>query len=151
MKEKILNFLQCAFPFLSVLIMWRLSGWFWNPGGILALIPIFFCTFVKQISGFGLFSIVFCFLIDYKFNTLCFWTALFCLFYAVNGFQNIIDLKRMDKNARDAFMVFVGIGIFILMINSFTFLNMLRCVWTFCWILLLYFPITELIKKVHDD
>lgn len=41
MKKKIINFLCAAFPFIAVLVLWRLAVPFWNPAGILAMIPIF--------------------------------------------------------------------------------------------------------------
>jgi hypothetical protein len=43
MNTKIVHFLRGAMPWLAVIILWRLSNWFWNPAGVLALIPIFYC------------------------------------------------------------------------------------------------------------
>ncbi len=147
MKDKILNFLRISTPWLSVLILWRLSASFWNPAGILALIPIFYCSFVRPTSWFVPFAIIFCFLIDYKFETLVFWTSLYCLFYAINGFQTFLDLTKTDKNAIHVFILFLFIGLFGLLIPNFTLSGILKTIWLFIWTTILYIPITELIKR----
>ncbi len=148
MKNKLINFLQILTPWLSVLILWRLSLSFWNPAGILALIPIFYCSFVRPTCWFAPFAVIFCFLIDYKFETLVFWTSLYCLFYAVNGFQTFFDLTKIDKNAWHIFMIFIFIGFILLLLSSFTFYNLLQTIWLLIWLGLLYIPITNLIKRV---
>lgn len=139
------------FPFLLTIALWRLSTPFWNPGGILALIPIFYCVFVRHMPWFGIFGAIMCFLIDYKFNTTGFWLAIYCLFYAVNGFQTIIDLARMDRDAINAFMVFIGVGIIITIFTGFGFINVLRGIWIFVFMSLIYMPTALLIKRVRHD
>lgn len=151
MKQNLINFFKNAFPFIAVIILWRLSVAFWNPAGILAIIPIFYSSFVKPVPWFAPFAVVFCFLIDYRFDSLVFWTVMYCLFYAINGFQNIIDLSRVDKNAINIFMIFFGISTFMLCIMNFNFSNIIRAIWLFAWVSTLYIPITALIKKVCDD
>ncbi len=151
MKSKIIHFLKLAFPYISVIILWRLSVVFWNPAGILAIIPIFYCSFVKPIPWFAPFAIIFCFLIDYKFDSLFYWTAAYCIFYAINGFQSFIDLSRLDKNALQIFMVFFGISTLILSFMNFNFSIFIKSVWLFAWVSTLYIPITALIQKVCDD
>ena len=111
MTTKLINFLRISFPFLLTVALWRLSGNFWNPAGILAIIPIFFCSFVRPVNWFGLFSVFMCFVIDYKFETVCFWLAMYCLFYAINSFQNIIDITRIEANGFIAFFVFLTINV----------------------------------------
>lgn len=151
MKPNLINFLKNAFPFIAVIILWRLSVAFWNPAGILAIIPIFYSSFVKPVPWFAPFAVTFCFLIDYRFDSLVFWTVMYCLFYAINGFQNIIDLSRVDKNAINIFMIFFGISTLILSFMNFNFSNIIRAIWLFAWVSTLYIPITALIKKVCDD
>ena len=151
MKKNIVNFLRAAFPFITVIILWRLSVPFWNPAGILAIIPIFYCSFVRPVPWFAPFAALFCFLIDYRFDTLAYWTAAYCLFYAINGFQSFIDLTRTDKNALNIFMVFFGVATLILTLTGFSVLNMMRAIWLFAWVSTLYIPITALIKRVCDD
>lgn len=151
MKNDIIKSLRIMFPFLLTIALWRLSTPFWNPGGILALIPIFYCVFVRHMPWFGIFGAIMCFLIDYKFNTTGFWLAIYCLFYAVNGFQTIIDLARMDRDAINAFMVFIGVGIIITIFTGFGFINVLRGIWIFVFMSLIYMPTALLIKRVRHD
>ena len=129
-------------PFLMTLFLWRLSVYFWNPAGILCLIPIFYYTFVRPIDWFAIFGLIFCFLIDYRCNLPLFWTSIFCLFYAINGFQNYIDMQHTDNNALYMFMLFIGIGIFLLIFYGFSWTNLINNLWLFIWLSILYIPIT---------
>lgn len=151
MKEKFIKFLQNSVPFLLPIALWRLSVPFWNPAGILAIIPVFFCSFVKPINWFPLFSVFVCFIIDYKFETVCFWLAMYCLFYALNNFQNIIDITRMEINSLFAFMVFFGTSVLIQVFTNFTFLTLVYGIWMILWVSVLYIPITNLIIRVQND
>lgn len=151
MKEKIIEFLRAAFPFLLTIGLWRLSDPFWNPAGVLAIIPIFVCSFVRPVNWFPIFSILMCLVIDYKFETVCYWIAMYCLFFAINGFQSFIDLTRMDKYAILIFMIFCGVMLLIQLIVNFTFANCVRAVWIFSWCSALYLPITMLIQRVRND
>lgn len=149
MKKKIIDFLRILFPFLLTIGLWRLSAPFWNPAGILAIIPMFFCVFIRPTNWFLLFSVIMCVAIDYKFETVCFWMALFCLFYAINCFQNFIDVSRMDFDGIWAFLSFFGLAVFIQVLSDLTFINLLRGAWLVLWAGMLYIPITSLIKKVQ--
>ncbi len=149
MNTKIVHFLRGATPWLAVIILWRLSNWFWNPAGVLALIPIFYCSFVKPVPYFTPFAVLFCFLIDYKFETLVFWTMFYCLFYAINGFQTFFDLTKLDKNAIHIFMLFFCSGMLIVLLSHFGFINLLETLWIIIWAGGLYLPITQIIKKVY--
>ena len=136
--------LKKSLPFLVTLFLWRLSFYFWNPAGILALIPIFYLTFVRPIPLFALYGLLFCFLIDYRCDLPLFWTSIFCLFYAINGFQNYIDIVNMDNHAIRAFSVFVGFGILLLIFSSFNWSNFINNIWLFFWLNVLYIPITSI-------
>lgn len=149
MKEKLIYLFRVAFPFLLTIGMWRLSGPFWNPAGILAIIPIFFCSFVRPVNWFLLFSVLMCVCIDYNFETVCFWMAMYCLFYSINGFQNFVDITRMDADGIFAFMIFIGVAVLIQVFANFTWINILRSLWMFSWVCTLYIPTVTLIKKVQ--
>ena len=151
MKENIIHFLRVAFPFLLTIGLWRLSGPFWNPAGVLAIIPIFIYSFVRPVNWFLLFSVFMCVCLDYSFETVCFWLALYCLFYSVNEFQNYIDITRMDNYGLFAFMVFFGIAIFIQLIANFSVVNILRGLWMFSWGCALYIPIAKITQRVAND
>ena len=133
MKNNIINFLRIYGPFLLTIVLWRLSAPFWNPAGILAIIPIFICSFVKPVNWFPLFSVLMCICIDYKFETVCFWLAMYCLFFAINSFQNWIDITRMDKYGIAAFMAFFGLCVLIQVFTNFTFINIVRAFWIILW------------------
>ncbi len=151
MKYKIIHFLRVLAPWLAVLVLWRLSNPLWNPAGILAIIPIFYCSFVKPVPWFVPYAILFCFLIDYKFETLAFWTALYCLFYAINGFQTFTDITKTDKNSIHIFVIFISIGMIVLLFMNFSFINIIRAIWIILWVCALYIPISEIIKRVQND
>lgn len=141
---KIIPFLKSSWPFVITLVLWRLSVYFWNPAGILALIPIFYYTFVKHVNGFVLFALFFCFLIDYRCNLPLLWTCIYCIFYAANGLQNYTNIKNMDNNALYAFAVFIGIGILLMIFSGLTWMNFVNNIWLFVWINVLYIPITSI-------
>lgn len=151
MKENIIHFLRVAFPFLLTIGLWRLSGPFWNPAGVLAIVPIFICSFARPTDWFPIFSVIMCVCIDYKFETVCFWMAMYCLFAAINGFQNYVDITRMDNYGLVAFMVFFGLAILIQIFTNFTFWNMLDGVWLFVWACAIYIPTAKIIKRVQYD
>lgn len=150
-KENIIAFLKSVLPFLLTIGLWRLSGPVWNQAGFLAIIPIFFFSFVHPVNWFVPFGALACFIIDYKFETVCFWLALYCLFYAINGFQNIIDISRADKNGLPVFMVFIGVGLALLLFRHFGFWNFIDAVWMFIWTSILYYPVTQLTKRALND
>ncbi len=142
--NRFLFFLKKSWPFLITLILWRLSVSFWNPAGILALIPIFYYSFVRPINWFALFGLMFCFLIDYRCGLPLFWTTMFCIFYAINGFQSYIEIQNVEKNALYIFMLFIGGGCFILTFSNLTWNNLVNNIWLFVWMAVLYVPITSL-------
>lgn len=151
MIKNIISFLYKSSPFLAVIILWRLQLHFWNPGGILAIIPIFYYSFVRPIPWFTPFAILFCFLIDYSFDTKLFWTTMYFIAYAINGFQYFLDIQRADRNAIVPFMIFFGSSLFILMIINISWVMIFRCIWMFMWVSLLYIPFTNVMKKVLGD
>jgi len=113
------------------------------------LIPVFYYTFVRPIPWFALFGFIFCFLIDYRCNLLLLWTFLFCLFYAINGFQKYFDVSRMDNDAIHIFMLYIGIGLLVLTMGGFTFMNLVNNLWLFSWLAILYTPINAVNKWIE--
>lgn len=151
MMQNVRNFLRAAFPFLLTVALWRLTLAIWNPAGILALIPIFFCTFVRPVPWFAPCGLLFCFLIDYNLGTPYIWTALWCVFYALNGFQTAFDLTRMEFDALYAFLVFLSTGVLVLLILNFAWGAFARALFALLWSGALYIPICTLIKRIGDD
>ncbi len=151
MKGNIISFLRTATPFLAVLFLWRLSTPFWNPAGMLALIPIFYCTFIHRVPWFAPYAAIFCFLIDYKSDMLLYWTSIYCLCYAVYGFQSIIDFGNMPDRGWRPFLVFWGVALLICTLAHFGFANLLKMLWLFVWGAALYVPAALLIERTQDD
>lgn len=151
MKRNVIHFLRKAFPYLIAIGLWRLSDNFWNPAGVLALIPIFYCSFVKRTAWFALYSVILCILIDYQFSTVLYWTAMYCIFYAAIGFQTYIDLPRADNRAWQVFMICWWLCIIILVFTHFDISNVLRGLWLGAWGSLLYGPLTRMIEVVNND
>lgn len=149
--KKFIEILRAAFPFLAVLLLWRLSIPMWNPAGMLALIPIFYYSFVRTTNWFTPFAALFCFLIDYKSDTVLFWTCIYCLFYAVNGFQNFIDLTRQRDDGWMIFMGYIGVPALILAIAGFSWTGLWRAIWLFCWLSILYIPFVALARRIDND
>lgn len=147
---KIVLILKQIMPFLLTLFLWRLSVYFWNPAGILCLIPVFYYTFVRPIKNFAVFGLLFCFLVDYRSDLALFWTCLYCLCYAINGFQNYIDFQNTNNNAIYMFMAFIGIGFFLLTIYGFSWINLVNNLWLFLWLNVLYTPITALDRWIKS-
>jgi hypothetical protein len=141
---KVIQIFKQLLPFIMTLFLWRLSIYFWNPAGILALIPIFYYTFVRPIHGFAFFAFLFCFLIDYRCELPLFWTCLYCLLYAITGFQNYLDIQHADNNALYVFMSFIGIGFLLLIFSGLTWANLINNLWLFVWLSVLYTPITSI-------
>ncbi len=139
-----MKYLKKIFPFLITIILWRLAVPFWNPAGILAIVPIFYYSFIRPINWFAPFAFLFCFLIDYSADTLLFWTFLWCILYAINGFQNYIDLTRQKYDALPIFMGFFGGAVFILCLMDFSFSALVRAIWLTLWAGLVYFTLTKI-------
>ncbi|MCQ2574494.1 MAG: hypothetical protein MJ156_00095 [Alphaproteobacteria bacterium] len=146
---QICNTLKTLAPFLITLLLWRLSTPFWNPAGILALAPIFYYTFVKPIYWFSVFGVIICFLIDYLSGIPLFWTSLFCLTYALNGFQTIININHAEKNALFIFMTFIGIGIFLLTLFHINGILLLNNIWLFLLLSITYILVSIFSNRVR--
>lgn len=151
MKQQIIKSLQTLFPFLIAVALWRLSVPWINPGGILAIIPIFYCSFIRPVPYFTAFAILLCFLIDYKFNTLLMWTIFYCMFYVVMNMQTFIDLTHTNRDGIFAFMGFVGTVILLLVVSHLSFTNLFSGMTMFSILSIMYIPIITTIQVVQDD
>ena len=151
MKQTIIKYLQIIFPFLITIALWRLSVQWINPAGILAIIPIFYCSFIRPVHYFTLFAILMCFLVDYKFDTVLFWTTIYCLYYGIMNFQTILDLTHTKIHGLYAFMAFFGIACIALVIWDLNLLSFLGGILMYLITCALYIPTTILIKAVDND
>ncbi len=76
---------------------------------------------------------------------------MWCILYAIIGFQTYIDLPRADARAVHMFMLFWWVCIIVLVFSHFDMSNILRGLWLGAWGSLLYMPITRLIEVVGND
>ena len=152
MNTRLIDFLRAAFPFLISLFLWRGAIAYLNPGGMLVLVPIFYYTFIRPVPWFAPFAVLMCFLLDYNNSTVLYWTAVWCLCYAANGFQTVLDLTQANNSGWAVFSVFLATTVFVLSFTHLTsFTNIARMIWTIAWICAMYMPITMLIKRVEND
>ena len=150
MTSSLISLLRKMLPFIVTIVLWRAGTTFWNPAGILAIIPIFYCSFVRPTDWFAPFAIFMCFVIDYSADTRLYWTALYLLVYAISRIQTYIDLTNLDQDSHKAFMLFFGVATGILVFLHPTGMNILRGLWLFAWASTLYVPITEILKRVRE-
>lgn len=149
---RLIKFLRGAAPFAITLFLWRLGAAWLNPGGMLALIPIFFCTFIRPVPWFAPFGAAMCFLVDYNCNTILYWTSVFCACYAANGIQSVVDLTQARARGAVSFAVLFGLSVIILgagHVNSIT--GALTGLWTIAWVCAMYIPITAIIERTRHD
>ena len=151
MKQNIIKFLQVSFPFFLTLALWRLSAPWINPAGILAIVPIFYCSFIRPVPYFAPFAILLCFLLDYKFNTVLLWTIFYCMFYVIMNLQTFIDLTHTNRDGIYPFMGFVGTAILFMVIPHLSLTNILSGILIFSILTIMYIPIITTIRAVQDD
>ncbi len=151
MKELVIKYLRLLFPFIITIALWRISVPWINPAGILAIIPIFYCSFIRPVSYFTPFAILICFLIDYKFNTVLMWTTCYCAFYAVMNIQTFIDLTHTNKSGVYAFMGFVGAVIFLMTATNLSLMNLLSGAIMFAVLTIMYIPVITTVQVVQND
>ena len=151
MKQNIVKILREIFPFVLTIALWRLSFPWLNPAGILAIIPIFYCSFIRPIRYWTFFAIIMCFLIDYKFNTLFIWTFFYCAYYSIMNIQTMLDLTHTKENGLYAFALFLGIAALFITILHINFGNLLAAIIMFLITCAFYIPIIRLIWVVQND
>lgn len=151
MKQNIIKYLQIAFPFLLTIALWRLSCPWVNPAGVLCIIPIFYCSFIRPVRYFSLFALLMCFLLDYKFGGNFMWTIYYCLCYMIMNLQTAIDLTHTKKSGVYAFMTFFCIIILFMFLQHINFVNLLYAIVVFAITSVLYIPLVVTIRAVQND
>ena len=151
MKQKIIKYLQIAFPFLLTIALWRLSCPWVNPAGVLCIIPIFYCSFIRPVRYFSPFALLMCFLLDYKFGGNFMWTIYYCLCYMILNLQTAIDLTHTKKSGVYAFMIFFGIIILFMFLQHINLVNLFYAVVVFAITSILYIPMVVTIRAVQND
>jgi hypothetical protein len=145
--------LNILLPFIATLFLWRLSSPVFNPNGILALVPIFYYSIVNPRGSFLPMALLGCFLLDRNFDTMLFWTALFCLIYAGLALQNFINPTAQKLRGIYLFMIMIGIGAMIQGLwAAFGTMSMIP-IWTAIWMFAIsnigYIILTYLFEKAE--
>ena len=151
MIQEFIKYLRILFPFLLTIALWRLSCPWINPAGILAIIPIYYCSFIRPVDYFTGFAILMCFLIDYKFDTVLFWTSVYCVYYVIIHIQTFIDLTHTNKYGVYAFMLFFGIAVSLITVWNLTWLNLMLGILMFALVTAVYIPTILTINTVRKD
>ena len=151
MKQKIIRFLQVSFPFIISIALWRMSCPWLNSGGILSVIPIFYCSFIRPVPYFAPFALLMCFLLDYKCGTGFTWTIYYCAVYAIATLQTFVDVTHTKKSGVYAFMIFFGIVVLFMFLQHIGFINLLHLVIMFAITSVLYIPTIVTIQAVQND
>ncbi|MBO7508951.1 MAG: hypothetical protein J6T57_01595 [Alphaproteobacteria bacterium] len=151
MRQNIVKYLRILFPFLITVALWRLSYPWINPAGILAIVPIFYCSFIRPVDYFTPFAILMCVMLDYKFDTVLFWTSVYCAYYVIMNIQPLLDLTHTKKHGVYAFMVFFGIAVLSLTIWNIGWMNLLYGIIMFLLTSIMYIPLVITINMVMRD
>ena len=152
MNTRLIDFLRAVFPFLITLFLWRGAMAYFNAGGLLCLIPIFYYTFIRPVPWFAPFAVLMCFLLDYNNSTVLYWTAVWCFCYAAYGFQTVLDLTQDNNSGWAPFAVFFTVSVIVLSFAHLTSVyNIARMIWTILWVSAMYMPIVTVIKRVEHD
>ncbi|MCL2017574.1 MAG: hypothetical protein FWG80_02270 [Alphaproteobacteria bacterium] len=125
--------LNIIFPFAITILLWRMSAPVWNPCGILVMVPVFYYSFVRPRSEFLPMAIIGSLILDYNFDTMLFWTILFCAAYAAHYFQTALRGAVQRAGGFWAFSAFMCFGLFSLGISA----GSLQSIGTAAWTLML--------------
>ena len=117
--KRIYRFLDAIFPFAITLVLWRLSFPIINPCGVLAIVPIFYYSFISDRREFLPMAVLGCFLIDYGFGTMLLWTTAFCAAYAANHLQTAFRFAVTARHGLYSFAGFTALCLLILGAWSF--------------------------------
>jgi len=139
--KKLLNIL---FPFAATILLWRMVVPVLNPAGILAIVPIMYYSFIRTRPEFLPMAILGCFLLDYNFGTMFFWTSLFCIAYAINYLQTATRPIIEIADGQLVFACFIGLSLFMLGIWVFSWVAIGTAIWMFIITNIFYFAWTKL-------
>lgn len=151
MKQTIIRYLRIAFPFLVTIALWRLSCPWLNPAGILCIIPIFYCSFIKPVPWFAPFALLMCFLLDYKFGSVFMWTMYYCFIYAIMNLQTVVDLTHTKNSGVYAFMAFLSPIILFVIAQHINWINLLYGIVVFTIVSVMYIPMVVTLGVVQND
>lgn len=157
-----LKVVKAVFPSVITLALLALPHSFLNPGGILALIPIFY-FFIFDRNYMNMFMVViFLGIMDYNQSTILLWVMSFLLMHAALSVQNMIILKEQKLYAAPFFTSFVFIVCLVRFIMELgladlrfidSFYILMKIIYAAGFASALYIPFSFLFEKlaVHCD
>lgn len=148
------KFLKVVFPYLVTVVLWSLSTPVFNPFGILAIIPIFYYMFCNEKPYWFWFGLLMSFMLDFNFDTLFVFCALFLFMNAINGLYGVFDEKGPVFGIQK-FNFFVGTMAAFLLINAVfnepNFLKFLLGIgMIYALLIILYLPVVVLLDKLDN-
>ena len=157
---KFLKDMKAALPAALALILLFLPNRWFNPSGLLVLMPVFyFFIFNRKYMNFFV-CLLFLTVLDYNQGSIFLWMFLFILCGVILSFQKIIILKEQKLSAALFFFIFITAGQTIhwavLSYNSnlglaAAALLFLKAMWGAVFTSFLYVPSSFLFAKVMDD
>ncbi len=149
------DFLKKIFPCFILLFLLYFQNPVLNPGGILAIIPIYFYTlYYPSLLPLPI-SLIGVFLIDYYYNMDSIWLIFFLIIYLFLSFQKWIDLKKQNFYSITFFSIIV-ITLFSLSAISMSLrygshFFLFRTFWTVILLIVLYTPMAKIFNRLAED
>ncbi|MDR2685984.1 MAG: hypothetical protein LBB23_04400 [Rickettsiales bacterium] len=133
---------------------------FLNPGGIIALIPIFYFLLISEKYMPPLLAFALIMFLDYMQNSVYIWTFIFMIFVSVESIQKIFVLREQKLNAAVIFTALIFIGCilqWIIAMNvaglgwSASFLLLFKAIFAIIWTSAIYIPASYLFRGIFHD
>lgn len=144
------KYFKFLFPFLFVFICWYISVFFINLSGILAIIPIFFWTFKKEIPYFFIYGLFFYFLIEFRLDIIPILSFLYYILYIVLSSYKKINIYFLNLYGNIIFYIYFCLNILILLIINLNYTNILNYLFIYIFGCIFYF-ILAFILRFNDD
>ncbi|MDR0804075.1 MAG: hypothetical protein LBO08_03250 [Rickettsiales bacterium] len=146
-----IKIVRTIFPFFFSLMLLGLGVGFWNPCGILCMMPLFYYLFIRPIKYFWPFALAVCLVLDYRFGTVLFWTVAVSAAIMINRIQNYISMPDQKLNGVWIFMIFCGVCFLSIGLANWSFFSAASAAWLTLWIAVWYVPATILCSGMRHD
>lgn len=149
------DFLKRIFPCFIMIFLLYFQNPILNPGGILALIPIYFYSiYYPSLLPFPI-SLIGIFLIDYYYHMNTIWLLFFLVFYLFLSFQKWIDLKKQSFFSIAFFsltvVTFLGVSAISMSIRYNYHYFLFQIIWTLILLIGLYIPMTKTFNRLAEN
>ena len=146
-----LHIFNVLFPFAATLLLLRMTSPYFNPAGILAIIPIFYYSLVQPRDWFLPAAFLGVMALDYNMGLNLFWTISFAAAYAAGSLQSYINPQSQKHSSLLVFSAFLGACMLCLGISGAFSAGSVRplfqAAWIVLWCGLLYIPFANFAKR----